>query len=115
MKMLYDFRYREMIDWLGKPFRSVPRQPLPPLRVSISRKVKDVVEAKYTSSGAIKGKYIVIHGIKSDSKASMQSMGDPDSLLPIEIWDEIASSVRYMHAFSLLIKLFFHLFFMEVD
>ncbi|XP_047939740.1 photosynthetic NDH subunit of subcomplex B 1, chloroplastic [Salvia hispanica] len=85
--------YREMIDWLGRPFRSVPRQALPPLKVSISRKVKEVVEAKYTSAGAVKGRYIVIHGIKSDSKASMQSKGDTDSLLPIEIWDDIASAI----------------------
>ncbi|XP_057791373.1 photosynthetic NDH subunit of subcomplex B 1, chloroplastic isoform X2 [Salvia miltiorrhiza] len=85
--------YREMIDWLGKPFRSVPRQALPPLKVSISRKVKEVVEAKYRSAGASKGRYIVIHGIKSDSKASMQSKGDTDSLLPIEIWDDIASVI----------------------
>lgn len=83
-----------MIDWLGRPFRSVPRQPLPPLRVSISRKVKEVVEAKYKSAGVVKGRYVVIHGIKSESKASMQSRGDTDSLLPIEIWDEIASVIR---------------------
>lgn len=85
-----------MIDWLGKPFRSVPKEPLPPLKVSLSRKLKEVVEAKYRNVGAVKGKYIVIHGIKSDSKASMQSRGDTDSLLPIEIWDEIASVIRYM-------------------
>lgn len=83
-----------MADWLGRPFRSVPRQPLPPLKVSISRKVKEVVEEKYKNAGAVKGKYIVIHGIESDSKASMQSRGDTDSLLPIEIWDEIASVIR---------------------
>lgn len=85
-----------MIDWLGKPFRSVPKEPLPPLQVALSRKLKEVVEAKYRNVGGVKGKYIVIHGIKSDSKASMQSRGDTDSLLPIEIWDEIASVIRYM-------------------
>lgn len=88
-------RYHQMLDWLGRPFRSVPRQPVPPLRVAISRKLKEVVEAKYRSAGAEKGKYIVIHGIKSDSKASMQSKGDPDSLLPIEVWAEIADAIRY--------------------
>ncbi|KAF2301527.1 hypothetical protein GH714_025503 [Hevea brasiliensis] len=67
--------YHQMIDWLGRPFRSVPRQPLPPLKVSISRKLKEFVEAKYRAAGAEKGKYIVIHGIESDSKASMQSRG----------------------------------------
>ncbi|NP_001242232.1 Photosynthetic NDH subunit of subcomplex B 1, chloroplastic-like [Glycine max] len=86
--------YHQMVDWLGKPFREVPRQPVPPLRVSISKKLKEVVEAKYEKAGAKKGKYVVIHGIKSDSKASMQSRGDPDSLLPIEVWAEIADVIR---------------------
>ncbi|XP_075667517.1 photosynthetic NDH subunit of subcomplex B 1, chloroplastic isoform X3 [Castanea sativa] len=84
----------KMLDWLGRPFRSVPRQVVPPLRVSISRKLKEVVEAKYKKAGAEKGRYIVIHGIESDSKALMQSRGDSDSLLPIEVWDEIAEAVR---------------------
>lgn len=86
--------YHQMVDWLGRPFRSVPRQPVPPLRVSISRKLKDYVKEKYKKAGAEKGKYIVIHGIQSDSKASMQSKGDADSLLPIEVWAEIAEEIR---------------------
>lgn len=90
------FRYHQMLDWLGRPFRSVPRHPVPPLKVSISRKLKEVVEAKYKNAGAEKGKYIVIHGIKSDSKASMQSRGDTDSLLSIEVWAEIAKETRYI-------------------
>ncbi|XP_051148080.1 photosynthetic NDH subunit of subcomplex B 1, chloroplastic [Andrographis paniculata] len=85
--------YNQMVNWLGRPFRSVPRQPLPPFKVSISRKVKAVVEDKYKNAGVSKGKYVVIHGIESDSKASMQSRGDVDSLLPIEIWDEIATAI----------------------
>lgn len=84
-----------MLDWLGRPFRSVPRQVVPTLRVSISKKLKEVVEAKYKKAGAEKGRYIVIHGIESDSNALMQSRGDSDSLLPIEVWDEIAEAVRY--------------------
>jgi len=84
-----------MVDWLGRPFRDVPRQTVPPLRVSISRKLKEVVEAKYQKAGVRKGKFVVIHGIKSDSKASMQSKGDLDSLLPIEVWAEIADVIRY--------------------
>ncbi|PSR89363.1 Photosynthetic NDH subunit of subcomplex B 1 like [Actinidia chinensis var. chinensis] len=83
-----------MTDWLGRPFRSVPRHLVPPLKVSISRKLKEVVEEKYKSVGAAKGKYIVIHGIQSDSKASMRSRGDTDSLLPVEIWAEIATAIR---------------------
>uniref|UniRef100_A0A0F7GY58 NAD(P)H dehydrogenase subunit 48 n=1 Tax=Monsonia marlothii TaxID=163685 RepID=A0A0F7GY58_9ROSI len=86
--------YNQMIDWLGRPSRSVPRQPLPPLKVSISKKIKEVVEAKYMSAGAEKGKYVVIHGIESDSQASMQSRGDTDSLLPLEVWAKIVKGMR---------------------
>lgn len=86
--------YHQMVDWLGRPFRSVPRTPVQPLRVSISRKLKEVVAKKYRKAGAETGKYIVIHGIESDSKASMQSRGDTDSLLPIKAWAEIAKGIR---------------------
>ncbi|KAA8541996.1 hypothetical protein F0562_023148 [Nyssa sinensis] len=86
--------YHQMNDWLGRPARNVPRQPVPPLKVSLSRKLKEVVEAKYKNVGAEKGKYIVIHGIQSDSKASMQSRGDTDSLLPIQVWAEITKAIR---------------------
>ncbi|XWS16540.1 hypothetical protein CRYUN_Cryun34aG0097100 [Craigia yunnanensis] len=86
--------YHQMVDWLGRPFRSVPRHHVLPLRVSISRKLKEVVAEKYRNAGAEKGKYIVIHGIESDSKASMQSRGDTDSLLPIQVWAEIAKDIR---------------------
>uniref|UniRef100_A0A0F7CYU7 NAD(P)H dehydrogenase subunit 48 n=1 Tax=Geranium phaeum TaxID=379952 RepID=A0A0F7CYU7_9ROSI len=86
--------YDQMVDWLGRPSKSVPRQPLPPLKVSISKKVKEVVEAKYTKAGAEKGKYVVIHGIESDSQASMQSRGDSDSLLPLEVWAKLVKGLR---------------------
>ncbi|KAJ6702329.1 PHOTOSYNTHETIC NDH SUBUNIT OF SUBCOMPLEX B 1 CHLOROPLASTIC [Salix koriyanagi] len=85
--------YHQMLDWLGRPIYNVARQPVPPLRVSISRKLKEYVQAKYRAAGAEKGKYIVIHGIESDSKASMQSRGDTDSLLPLEVWDQIADVI----------------------
>ncbi|KAL6012168.1 Photosynthetic NDH subunit of subcomplex B 1, chloroplastic [Asimina triloba] len=86
--------YHEMLDWLGRPAHGVPRHNVPPLKVSISRKLKEFVEAKYKKSGARKGRYVVIYGIQSDSGASMQSKGDTDSLLPIEVWEEIAKAVR---------------------
>ncbi|KAF8041787.1 hypothetical protein BT93_A0399 [Corymbia citriodora subsp. variegata] len=86
--------YQQMVDWLGKPFRSVPRHPVPPLKVSISKKLKGVVEGKVRNAGAEKGKYIVIHGLESDSKASMQSKGDTDSLLPLTVWAEITEGIR---------------------
>ncbi|XP_074275867.1 photosynthetic NDH subunit of subcomplex B 1, chloroplastic [Silene latifolia] len=86
--------YHQMTDWLGRPVRDVPRQPVLPLKVSLSRKVKEVVEAKYQNAGVEKGKYVVIHGIKCDSKASMQSRGDTDSLLPLEIWAKISQAIR---------------------
>ncbi|XP_017248726.1 photosynthetic NDH subunit of subcomplex B 1, chloroplastic [Daucus carota subsp. sativus] len=85
--------YHQMTDWLGRPARGVPREPLPPLKVSISRKLKEYVMEKYTKAGVEKGKYVVIHGIQSDSKASMQSRGDTDSLLPIQTWAEITSTI----------------------
>lgn len=83
-----------MMEWLGRPARKVPRQPVPPLRVSISKKVREYVEAKYKKAGVEKGKYVVIHGIESDSAANMQSKGDADSLLPIETWAEIAKEIK---------------------
>ncbi|ERN18704.1 hypothetical protein AMTRI_Chr12g273160 [Amborella trichopoda] len=86
--------YHEMLDWLARPARNVPRQTIPPLRVSLSRKLKEFVEAKYKKSGVEKGKFVVIHGIESDSAASMQSKGDADSLLSIHMWAEIAKSIR---------------------
>ncbi|KAK9101769.1 hypothetical protein Sjap_019023 [Stephania japonica] len=86
--------YHQMLDWLGRPARGVPRHPVPPLKVSILSKLKEVVETKYKNAGAEKGRYMVIHGIESDSQASMQSKGDTDSLLPIEVWAEIAEGIR---------------------
>ncbi|XP_073316970.1 photosynthetic NDH subunit of subcomplex B 1, chloroplastic-like isoform X2 [Primulina huaijiensis] len=91
---MYILMYHQMIDWPRRPARNVPRQPLPPREVSISMKQKEVVEAKYKTASVQKGNYIVIHGIQSDSKASMQSRADTDSLLPLEIWDEITSAIR---------------------
>nr|CAD1831947.1 unnamed protein product [Ananas comosus var. bracteatus] len=32
--------YHQMIEWLGRPARNVPRQPVPPLKVSISKKLR---------------------------------------------------------------------------
>lgn len=86
--------YHQMIKWLGRPAKKVPEHFVSPLKVSISRRLKDVVAAKYKKAGAEKGKYVVIHGIKCDSEASMQSRGDTDSLLPIEIWAKIAQAFR---------------------
>ncbi|GAB4850545.1 Photosynthetic NDH subunit of subcomplex B 1, chloroplastic [Ancistrocladus abbreviatus] len=86
--------YRQMVEWLGRPGRKVPRHPVSPLKVSISRKLKEFVEAKYKTARVEKGKYVVIHGIKSDSQASMQSRGDTDSLLPIDTWANITEAMR---------------------
>lgn len=93
-----------MVDWLARPARNVPKQPLPPLKVSLSRKLKEYVAAKYKKAGAEKGKYIVIHGIQSDSKASMQSKGDTDSLLPLQVWAEITRGIRYQVLINFLMR-----------
>jgi hypothetical protein len=42
-----------------------------------------------------KGKYVVIHGIASDSVANMKSRGDDDCLLPLEHWAQIAKEIRW--------------------
>ncbi|KAL2936584.1 Photosynthetic NDH subunit of subcomplex B 1 chloroplastic [Bienertia sinuspersici] len=86
--------YHQMVDWLGRPARNVLPHPVPPLKVSISRRIKEVVEAKYKKAGVEKGKYVVIHGIQCDSQASMQSSGDTDSLLSIEMWANISQAIR---------------------
>uniref|UniRef100_A0A0F7GY47 NAD(P)H dehydrogenase subunit 48 n=1 Tax=Cypripedium formosanum TaxID=53042 RepID=A0A0F7GY47_9ASPA len=86
--------YHEMLEWLGRPARNIPREPVPPLKVSISKKLREYVEGKYKKAGLEKGKYVVIHGIESDSKASMQSRGDSDSLLPIQVCAEITKEMR---------------------
>ncbi|KAF3325840.1 Photosynthetic NDH subunit of subcomplex B 1 [Carex littledalei] len=85
--------YDQMIEWLGRPVKNIPKEPVPPLKVSISKKLRAHVAEKYTEAGAQKGKYVVIHGIQSDSVASMQSRGDTDSLLPIELWAEIVKEI----------------------
>ncbi|KAF8644206.1 hypothetical protein HU200_066521 [Digitaria exilis] len=88
-------RYKEMLEWIGRPAKNVPRQPTQPLRVSISKKLRAYVEDKYSRAGVEKGKYVVIHGIASDSVANMKSRGDDDCLLPLEHWAQIAKEIRF--------------------
>ncbi|KAJ4792014.1 NAD(P)H dehydrogenase subunit 48 [Rhynchospora pubera] len=85
--------YNQMIEWIGRPGKNVPREPVPPLKVSISKKLRAYVAEKYTKEGVEKGKYVVIHGVQSDSVASMQSRGDTDSLLPIQLWAELVKEI----------------------
>ncbi|XP_056697855.1 photosynthetic NDH subunit of subcomplex B 1, chloroplastic-like [Spinacia oleracea] len=51
--------YHQMIEWLGRPVKDMPQHLASPLKVSISRKLKEAVEAKYKDAGAEKGKYVV--------------------------------------------------------
>ena len=81
-------RYDQMTEWLGRPAPNVPRQPVTPLEVSISKTLREYLEAKYKKAGAEKGKFAMIRGIESDSAANMHSKGDTDNLLPIEAWAE---------------------------
>ncbi|XP_042432632.1 photosynthetic NDH subunit of subcomplex B 1, chloroplastic-like [Zingiber officinale] len=85
--------FDEMEEWLGRPFRSVPRHLVSPLRVSISKKLRAYVEEKYSNVGVRKGGFVVIHGIETDYVASMRSKGDSDSLLPIQVWVEIVKGL----------------------
>lgn len=83
-----------MIEELSQMGKNLPKTEAPPLEVGIGRKVKAYVENKYLEAGLSEGEFLVFHGIKSDSSASMTSRGDKDSLLPIEMWAEIAKSTR---------------------
>ncbi|KAK3121439.1 hypothetical protein QOZ80_8BG0653210 [Eleusine coracana subsp. coracana] len=85
--------YKEMLEWIGRPRNNVPQQPTPPLRVSISKKLRAYVEDKYNRAGVEKGKFVVVHGIASDSVANMTSRGDKDCLLPLEHWAEIVKGI----------------------
>lgn len=89
-----NFRYKEMLEWIGRPAKNVPQQPVPPLRVSISKKLRAYVEDKYNRAGVDKGKFVVVHGIASDSAASMTSRGDGDCLLPLDHWARIVKGIR---------------------
>lgn len=83
-----------MMEELGQMGTNVPKSEVPPLRIGISKKLKEVVAAKCTEAGVKEGEFIVVHGIESDSTASMTSKGDPDSLLPLSIWSTLAESTR---------------------
>lgn len=85
--------YQDMLEWIGRPAKGVPEHPVPPLRVSISKKLRAFVEDKYSRAGVEKGKFVVVHGIASDSFANMRSRGDDDCLLPLEHWAEIAKEI----------------------
>ncbi|XP_052164993.1 photosynthetic NDH subunit of subcomplex B 1, chloroplastic [Oryza glaberrima] len=85
--------YQDMLEWIGRPAKGVPEHPVPPLRVSISKKLRAFVEDKYSRAGVEKGKFVVVHGIASDSVANMRSRGDDDCLLPLEHWAEIAKEI----------------------
>ncbi|KAG6479072.1 hypothetical protein ZIOFF_062528 [Zingiber officinale] len=91
--------FDEMEEWLGRPFRSVPRHLVSPLRVSISKKLRAYVEEKYSNVGVRKGGFVVIHGIETDYVASMRSKGDSDSLLPIQVWVEIVKGLGMQNSF----------------
>uniref|UniRef100_A0A804RET3 Photosynthetic NDH subunit of subcomplex B 1, chloroplastic n=1 Tax=Zea mays TaxID=4577 RepID=A0A804RET3_MAIZE len=91
---LADGGYKDMLEWIGRPAKNVPQQPTQPLRVSISKKLRAYVEDKYSRAGVEKGKYVVIHGIASDSVANMKSRGDDDCLLPLGHWAQIAKEIR---------------------
>eukprot|EP00850_Spirogloea_muscicola_P005714 SM000026S08963 [mRNA] locus=s26:734476:737144:- [translate_table: standard] len=83
--------YADLEEFLCKPQRDVPRLDVPPLQVGISRKVRQVAREKREAAGLEPGvPYVLFHGIQSTSAASMQSAGDPDSLLPLSVWAELA-------------------------
>eukprot|EP00249_Psilotum_nudum_P013337 c24278_g1_i1 orf=730-1881(-) len=84
--------YAQLLDALAKPKHNITVPKVKPLGVSISKRLKEFVQKKYSETGVSKGEFLVFHGIESSSHASMQSRGDCDSLLPLEIWAELARS-----------------------
>lgn len=84
-----------MIEEVGKGGRGVAQQLVRPLYINVSRKLQEVLQSKYDEPGSgPRSDYLVFHGIESDSQASMQSQGDPDSLLPLSVWAKIAKATR---------------------
>lgn len=90
-----DCRYTELIEILKNPQPDVPMVDVKPLEVGISKRLQSFVQEKYVQEDLNKGEFLVFHGIESVSRASMRSSGDPDSLLPLGLWAEIAKSTRF--------------------
>lgn len=90
--------YAELIEVLKNPKPNVPEMIVRPLEVAIAKRVKNFVQQKYMHEEVNKGEFMVFHGIESTSKASMQSKGDLDSLLPLQLWAEIAraASIKWV-------------------
>ncbi|KAL3686857.1 hypothetical protein R1sor_013166 [Riccia sorocarpa] len=84
--------YKEMIDYVRQPENGVPEEPVPIMEVGVPKRVRSVAQSKYTEAGVKPGKYVVFHGLESDSAASMQSLGDTDSLLPASFWAQLKAS-----------------------
>ncbi|KAL2630237.1 hypothetical protein R1flu_014923 [Riccia fluitans] len=84
--------YKEMIDYIRQPSNGVPEEPVPIMEVGVPKRVRGVAQNKYTEAGVVAGKYVVFHGVESDSSASMQSLGDSDSLLPASFWAQLKAS-----------------------
>ncbi|KAI5077281.1 hypothetical protein GOP47_0007105 [Adiantum capillus-veneris] len=84
--------YAELIEVLKNPQSMVPEMNVKPLAVGVSKRLRNFVQEKYMEQNLREGEFLVFHGIESISKASMQSLGDPDSLLPIKAWAEIAQA-----------------------
>lgn len=84
--------YKELIDYLAQPGNGVPEQAVPMMEVGVPKRVRAVATSKYTEAGVEAGKFVVFHGVESDSGASMQTKGDSDSLLPPEFWAKLKAS-----------------------
>ncbi|XP_024543566.1 photosynthetic NDH subunit of subcomplex B 1, chloroplastic isoform X2 [Selaginella moellendorffii] len=91
--------YHELNEELGKPAKGIPRIYPPQLTVGISSRLRGVILKKWTEASLRRGEFIVIHGIESDSAATMKSRGDSDSLLPVSRWSLIAKSLSKVPVF----------------
>ncbi|CAM6103967.1 unnamed protein product [Calypogeia fissa] len=86
--------YEELMDYVARPARGVPREEIPSLQIGVPKRVRTVVQEKMNEAGLTEGKYVVFHGIESDSAATMTSRGDTDSLLPLQFWGQLKQKLQ---------------------
>lgn len=92
--MSFHVRYEELMDYVARPSKSVPREPIPPLQIGVPKRVRSVVQEKMNETGISGEKFVVFHGLESDSAASMTSRGDTDSLLPLQFWGQLTKKLQ---------------------
>lgn len=71
-----------------------PLGEIPPLRIAISDTLREVATYKQGKAGVSKGEYLLVHGLQSESAATMAPRGDSDCLLDLPAWAAILQRIR---------------------